>query len=200
MPVTIGGGLTFCGRELKPEELDVLRQITREFSTLSLTELAHTVCELLEWRRPNGGLKSRECYLFLLALHSRGWLPWLSPPPKNYARGPRCGMNSAMRRLRSLAPSAITFPSNFSCSTAARTAVCFGSISSATTISVTRCPTARNYAILSAPYNRPAQFWPACCSPALPGRSVSYTHLRAHETVLDLVCRLLLEKKNNSSQ
>ena len=26
-------------------------------------------------------------------------------------------------------------------------------------------------------------------------QSVSYTHLRAHETVLDLVCRLLLEKK-----
>src|SRR5665811_2473594 len=25
---------------------------------------------------------------------------------------------------------------------------------------------------------------------------VSYTHLRAHETVLDLVCRLLLEKQN----
>ena len=25
--------------------------------------------------------------------------------------------------------------------------------------------------------------------------AVSYTHLRAHETVLDLVCRLLLEKK-----
>ena len=24
--------------------------------------------------------------------------------------------------------------------------------------------------------------------------SVSYTHLRAHETVLDIVCRLLLEK------
>ena len=31
----------------------------------------------------------------------------------------------------------------------------------------------------------------------LPNRAdpVSYTHLRAHETVLDLVCRLLLEKK-----
>mgnify|MGYP003381619548 CR=1 FL=1 len=26
---------------------------------------------------------------------------------------------------------------------------------------------------------------------------VSYTHLRAHETVLDLVCRLLLEKKKD---
>ena len=28
---------------------------------------------------------------------------------------------------------------------------------------------------------------------------VSYTHLRAHETVLDLVCRLLLAKKKNSN-
>ena len=34
----------------------------------------------------------------------------------------------------------------------------------------------------------PAGWW---CS----ARTVSYTHLRAHETVLDLVCRLLLEKK-----
>ena len=31
------------------------------------------------------------------------------------------------------------------------------------------------------------------------GRPVSYTHLRAHETVLDLVCRLLLEKKKNTT-
>ena len=28
--------------------------------------------------------------------------------------------------------------------------------------------------------------------------AVSYTHLRAHETVLDLVCRLLLEKTKSS--
>ena len=30
--------------------------------------------------------------------------------------------------------------------------------------------------------------------------AVSYTHLRAHETVLELVCRLLLEKKNDLTQ
>ena len=29
---------------------------------------------------------------------------------------------------------------------------------------------------------------------------VSYTHLRAHETVLDLVCRLLLEKKKTQNK
>ena len=28
---------------------------------------------------------------------------------------------------------------------------------------------------------------------------VSYTHLRAHETVLDLVCRLLLAQKNHNN-
>ena len=30
-------------------------------------------------------------------------------------------------------------------------------------------------------------------------KTVSYTHLRAHETVLDLVCRLLLDKKKNNN-
>ena len=42
--------------------------------------------------------------------------------------------------------------------------------------------------------------------PKIPGfiklnwaNTVSYTHLRAHETVLDLVCRLLLEKKKQYS-
>ena len=37
------------------------------------------------------------------------------------------------------------------------------------------------------------------CQPRWRGsEAVSYTHLRAHETVLDLVCRLLLEKKKNT--
>ena len=35
---------------------------------------------------------------------------------------------------------------------------------------------------------------------AIKEEAVSYTHLRAHETVLDLVCRLLLEKKKKTKQ
>eukprot|EP00657_Telonema_sp_P-1_P012603 TRINITY_DN9264_c0_g1_i1.p1 TRINITY_DN9264_c0_g1~~TRINITY_DN9264_c0_g1_i1.p1 ORF type:complete len:125 (-),score=45.74 TRINITY_DN9264_c0_g1_i1:47-400(-) len=35
---------------------------------------------------------------------------------------------------------------------------------------------------------------------ANPSWAVSYTHLRAHETVLDLVCRLLLEKKKTTKK
>src|SRR5438270_14021094 len=86
MPVTIGDGLSFCGHALMESELALIRQITREFASLALTELAATVCELLEWRRPNGSLKSRECYLFLRELHSRGWLPWLPAPQPRHHR------------------------------------------------------------------------------------------------------------------
>ena len=48
--------------------------------------------------------------------------------------------------------------------------------------------------------NHPA-LWVKLIAPDAPDRlltPVSYTHLRAHETVLDLVCRLLLEKKQKN--
>ena len=42
--------------------------------------------------------------------------------------------------------------------------------------------------------------WPRPPGRGLASRkAVSYTHLRAHETVLDLVCRLLLEKKQTTA-
>ena len=46
------------------------------------------------------------------------------------------------------------------------------------------------YLAMSYLYKRSNRFWRLLIKP------VSYTHLRAHETVLDLVCRLLLEKQN----
>jgi hypothetical protein len=89
MPITIGDGLSFCGHSLKEAELDLIRRITREFTNLALTELAATICELLEWRRPNGAIKTRECYLFLRQLHDRGWLPWLpAPQPRKRRQAP----------------------------------------------------------------------------------------------------------------
>jgi len=87
MPVNIGECLSFCGQPLAPQQLELIRQITQDFRQLALTELAHTLCELLGWKRPNGSLKSRECYLFLRALHERGWLPWL-PAPRPHMRRP----------------------------------------------------------------------------------------------------------------
>jgi hypothetical protein len=60
MPIAIGDGLAFCGRALTDSDLGPIRGIAREFANLASTELAATLCELLQWRRPNGGLKTRE--------------------------------------------------------------------------------------------------------------------------------------------
>jgi len=61
----------FCGREFTSEEVRLVQEVVRNCAGLSRTELSHTVSELLEWKRPGGGLKARECMDFLeqLAVH-----------------------------------------------------------------------------------------------------------------------------------
>ena len=66
--------LTFCGRTFSIEELTLVRSVVAEFSTLGVTEISCTVCELLEWKRPNGGLKNLECRQFLEKLRDQGLL------------------------------------------------------------------------------------------------------------------------------
>jgi hypothetical protein len=45
MPVTIGASLVFCGRPLWPDNLELIRQLIRDFPRLSLTELSRTLSE-----------------------------------------------------------------------------------------------------------------------------------------------------------
>lgn len=66
--------LTFCGRTFGPSELELMRQTARDFSALGVTEIARTVCELLEWTRPSGGLKNHECRQLLERLQADGFL------------------------------------------------------------------------------------------------------------------------------
>ena len=66
--------LTFCGRTFGSDELELMRHIAQEFSGLGVTEIARTVCELLEWTRPNGGLKNHECRQLLERLQTEGFL------------------------------------------------------------------------------------------------------------------------------
>ena len=66
--------LTFCGRTFHTGELELMRQTALEFSALGVTEIARTVCELLEWKRPSGGLKNHECRQLLERLQAEGFL------------------------------------------------------------------------------------------------------------------------------
>ena len=80
--------LTFCGRTFGPSELDLMRQVAREFSALGVTEIARTLCELLAWTRPNGGLKNHECRQLLEHLAAAGVLT-LPALRQLGGRGPR---------------------------------------------------------------------------------------------------------------
>jgi hypothetical protein len=85
MPTTI----SFCGRPVSQAELGLIRDIIHDFPALSLAELSKTICELLKWRRPSGGLKNHECRFFLQQLKDRGWLPSLPELRPAFNQGPR---------------------------------------------------------------------------------------------------------------
>jgi hypothetical protein len=55
-----GSVLTFKSRGFGSDELEEIGEIVSTFGGLSRQELANTVCELLDWRRPNGRLKTSE--------------------------------------------------------------------------------------------------------------------------------------------
>jgi hypothetical protein len=66
--------LSFTGREFSSADLELIRQITSDFAGLGITEIARTACELLEWKRPNGGLKNAECRRLIEHLAGQGLL------------------------------------------------------------------------------------------------------------------------------
>ena len=66
--------ITFCGRRFSPDELALIRQAALDYAPLGITEIARTICEWLDWQRPNGRLKNHECRLLLERLQHQGLL------------------------------------------------------------------------------------------------------------------------------
>lgn len=80
--------LRFCGRLITGPELELIGEMARDYSGLAVTEMARTICELLEWKRANGRLKDQECRQLLEYLRDQGWVQL--PPVRNSGpRGPR---------------------------------------------------------------------------------------------------------------
>jgi len=80
--------ITFCGRRFCGDELALIRQATIDYAPLGITEIARTICEWLDWRRPNGRLKNHECRLLLERLQHQGLLR-LPDLHRSGRRGPR---------------------------------------------------------------------------------------------------------------
>jgi hypothetical protein len=87
--------ITYCGRRFSSEDLELMRQAAHDYAPLGITEIARTVCEWLEWKRPNGRLKNHECRLLLERLRDQGCLT-LPPLRQSGKRGPRVPALSAV--------------------------------------------------------------------------------------------------------
>ena len=80
--------ILYSGRSFSPEELALMHQAATDYASLGITEIARTLCEWLDWKRPNGRLKNHECRLLLERLHRQGILT-LPPLRRSGRRGPR---------------------------------------------------------------------------------------------------------------
>lgn len=78
----------YFGRFFSVAELKLVQEIVSEYRSLSLNEISETVCELLEWKRPNGRLKTHECRQMLERMSERGMVS-LPAILKRGPRGPR---------------------------------------------------------------------------------------------------------------
>jgi hypothetical protein len=64
--------LVLAGRVWSPTDLALIRTVAADCAALGLTEIARTVCELLDWCRPTGALKTHECRQVLARLETLG--------------------------------------------------------------------------------------------------------------------------------
>jgi hypothetical protein len=84
---------TFCGRTFSSAAIAEISEIVSSCPGLSRTELASTICEIYEWKRPSGRLKTIESRQFLEHLEARGYIVL---PARRKGR-PRCSATTIAR-------------------------------------------------------------------------------------------------------
>jgi hypothetical protein len=84
----IPASLRFGGRVFSKAQLEWIAEMTQEYAGLGRTEIARTLCELLEWKRASGRLKDQDCRQLLERLCDQGWVT-LPPVRISGPRGPR---------------------------------------------------------------------------------------------------------------
>ena len=80
MPTPKSPALRYCGRTFSPVELDSIRNLIASNDEMKRAELSRQVCQLLNWLKPDGGLKDMSCRVAMLKMHRAGLIKL--PPPR----------------------------------------------------------------------------------------------------------------------
>jgi hypothetical protein len=69
----------YCGKAFSGEHIERIRALIRTHPQATRQRLSYLVCEALDWRKPDGGLKDMSCRVALLRMHREGVIEL--PPP-----------------------------------------------------------------------------------------------------------------------
>jgi Domain of unknown function (DUF4338) len=81
----------YCARHFSPEEILRIQHLIDHTPGLKRTALSRTLCEWLNWRKPNGELKDMSCRVALLRMQADGLLrlpPSQTPHPRQRPQFP----------------------------------------------------------------------------------------------------------------
>lgn len=87
----------FKDRDFSAEEVEIIREVVGSCGGLSQQELANTICELLEWRRPSGKLKTWEAKELLQRLEQE---QGIGLPELRRTKPKGCGTSIPKQRLK----------------------------------------------------------------------------------------------------
>lgn len=75
----------YCARHFSTEDIQTIQALIANSPGLKRTALSRTICQVLNWTKPNGELKDMSCRVALLRMQADGLLelpPSRSPPPQ----------------------------------------------------------------------------------------------------------------------
>jgi hypothetical protein len=75
----------YCARHFGSDEIQMIQRLIAHTPGVKRTPLSRTICELLDWRKPNGELKDMTCRVALLRMHADGLIrlpPSQIPQPR----------------------------------------------------------------------------------------------------------------------
>ena len=77
----------YHGRDFTADEMRRLRRLIARRPARNRAQLSREFCELIGWRRPDGGLKDMAARVAMLAMHRDGWI--VLPPPRRRRYPPK---------------------------------------------------------------------------------------------------------------